>query len=270
VFAPVGATGLGRKGSGYLIADGLVLTARHVVEGATDPCEIRPLDTSDWTSATTIWPAGSADVALLALPSRDATPAELPCASLGRFDTTARAPCEAAGFPRAQLGLRDGSPVRRIERISGEVDPLTGREPGREQELLTVHVGGSTPLPDADATSPWEGMSGAALFSAGLLIGVIIADPSRFGADRLLAVPIARALVAFPTRGSPWTRCRPVVFSVEDVARTSDVLEDRCRQFSLRASCSARDLELSRFVGGSKNYPRRGLGARAERESARF
>jgi hypothetical protein len=50
VFAPAGG-GKGMTGSGYLIADGLALTARHVVEAATGLCEVRALGRSGWVVA---------------------------------------------------------------------------------------------------------------------------------------------------------------------------------------------------------------------------
>jgi V8-like Glu-specific endopeptidase len=52
VFAPVGSDGRGNKGTGYLIGDGLVLTARHVIENATGPCEVRALGHTDWPMVT--------------------------------------------------------------------------------------------------------------------------------------------------------------------------------------------------------------------------
>ena len=40
-------------------------------------------------------------------------------------------------------------------------------------------------------STPWAGISGAALFANGALVGVIVLDPDRFPPDRLLATPLA-------------------------------------------------------------------------------
>ena len=166
-------------GSGYLVSDGLVLTARHVVEGRSERCEVRPLGTSEWLPAEVVWQGGDCDAALLAAPGPKAGER----ARLGRVATGARAPCRSLGFPLAQARER----VRDTEEIVGEVVPLAGRKSG----LLTVHVEGSVPEADGSGHSPWEGYSGAALFSGSLLVGVLAIDPAHFGSDRLEAVPVS-------------------------------------------------------------------------------
>ena len=77
----------------------------------------------------------------------------------------------------------------RTEHIEGEIDPRAGLEPGGTRARLTVHILGSVPTP-RDRGSPWEGMSGAPLFSGPLLVGVVVVDPARFDPDRLEAVPL--------------------------------------------------------------------------------
>ena len=135
-----------------------------------------------------------------------------------------RAACEALGFPSAQArptGERD------TERFEGRIDPLSARKGG----LLTVHIDGSVPTEDRSGHSPWEGMSGAALFSGPLLVGVVVVDPAHFGTDRLEAVPLAalaaqtdfrEALTGDPSR-------RLALPMVEDVAAARDVLRDPYR-----------------------------------------
>lgn len=111
VFAPVGTDGLGRKGAGYLIGDGLVLTARHVIEHATGPCEVRALGATDSVPATLLWPGTEgADGALLRI---DAPVGLVERMRLGQLLGDDRAACEATGFPWAQLRRRDGRKSRR-------------------------------------------------------------------------------------------------------------------------------------------------------------
>jgi hypothetical protein len=179
VFA---ATPGGREdsfGSGYLMSDGLVLTARHVVEGASGRCEVRPLGAAEWTRAEVVWQGEECDAALLGAPEQKVDEP----VRLGRVGTAARVACRSLGFPLAQAR----GDVRDTEEIVGEIVPLAARKSG----LLTVHIEGSVPDADASGHSPWEGYSGAALFCGSLLVGVLAVDPAHFGSDRLEAAPVA-------------------------------------------------------------------------------
>jgi hypothetical protein len=178
VFAPTGSGADDSFGSGYLVADDLVLTARHVVESASGPCEVRPLGMHEWLPAEVQWLGAECDAALL----RFAGQGSEGQVRLGRLATGARAPCRSLGFPLAQAKER----VRDTEEIVGEVAPLAARKSG----LLTVHIEGSVPDQDASGHSPWEGYSGAALFCGPLLVGVLAVDPAHFGTGRLEAVPV--------------------------------------------------------------------------------
>jgi TPR repeat protein len=180
VWAPGGKTSFG---SGYLLTGDLVLTAGHVVDGLKGPCEVRPLGADDWRSAEVIR-LGGCDAALLKLKragERFAEPVRL-----GRLATEKRAPCRAVGFPLAQAKVLERRNVRDTEEMTGEIAPLSGRKKG----LLTIHVDGSVPTRGPSGRSPWEGMSGAALFSGGLLVGIVSVAPKHFGSDRLEAVPV--------------------------------------------------------------------------------
>jgi tetratricopeptide (TPR) repeat protein len=155
------------------------LTARHVVEDPDQRCEVRPLGTIEWMAATVEWRGATCDAALLKAPTLDGWAS----ARLGRLGTDGRAECRSLGFPLAQARDR----VRDTEEVVGHVIPLAARKSG----LLTVHVEGSVPEQDASGHSPWEGISGAALFCGSLLVGVLAVDPAHFGTDRLEAVPVA-------------------------------------------------------------------------------
>jgi hypothetical protein len=74
VFAGAG-DGNGRTGSGYLITDGLVLTARHVVEGVTGLCEVRAVGCAGWVVAGKPQLGGpDCDAALLPVDLADVVP----------------------------------------------------------------------------------------------------------------------------------------------------------------------------------------------------
>jgi hypothetical protein len=115
--------------------------------------------------------------------------------------------CQAVGFPRAQLhgGRRD------FEQLIGHIAPLsTGRG-----ELLTVHVHGSTPLPDPDTGSGWSGMSGAAVFVGPYLVGVVVTDPTAFAGTRVEAAPITAVMNDPPIRELLETHIPPELTALE-------------------------------------------------------
>jgi tetratricopeptide (TPR) repeat protein len=177
-------------GSGYLLGGGLVLTSRHVVDHCeSEAWDVRRRGERDWVGAECVWRGERCDAALLRVAAEDGCGDV--AAQLGRVSGDEHFACRALGFPLAQS--REGGQVRDTEDLGGEIAPLTGSESG----LLTIHIIGSVPLPDQSGHSPWEGMSGAALFSGPLIVGVIVIDPAHFGTDRLEAVPVTM-MVAEP------------------------------------------------------------------------
>jgi hypothetical protein len=92
----------------------------------------------------------------------------------------------AMGFPRV---LRDSDGTRVPDQLNGTINP--GVALGDQYDLLVTG-----PLPEASAAhpSPWAGLSGAALFSRDLIIGVVRADLPAWRHGRLSAVPLHRLL----------------------------------------------------------------------------
>ena len=180
-------------GSGYLISDSLVLTARHVVDAVAKNglLEVRPLGAETWLSASVAW-RGRCDAALLELAPSDRQEWAAERIRLGQLVTSERSPCRGLGFPWAQAEKdEDGSSVRDTEEIVGEIAPRTGLKGARHPKdwLLTIHLAGSVPSALKQG-SPWAGMSGAAVFCGPLLVGLIAVDPAKFDPDRLEAVPL--------------------------------------------------------------------------------
>jgi hypothetical protein len=199
VFAPSGAHGLGRHSSGVVLAPGLVLTARHALDGCDGDPEVRVLSGDPRRHACDVaWVGeGDCDAALLRVRGDEALGAG-GALRLGRLVGERRVGAlRAVGFPWAQVATGERDAVDRSEAIDAAVDPLSGRAPGRPDGPLVVHVEGSVPLERDDGGSPWEGMSGAALLRDDVVVGVIACDPRRFGPDRLHATPAA-ALAASP------------------------------------------------------------------------
>lgn len=201
-------------GTGYVIDTALVLTARHVLADA-ETCEVRRLipngyrfDLGAELQGDVVWRGLQHDAALVRFDEqREFAPQDF-----GRIDGVERVPCCGVGFPRAQL--KPGKPDRRdTEGISGQIAPLTGLRSG----ALTMHIEGSVPVEDGGGGSPWEGISGAALFAGPLLVGVVNLHPPNFGTSRLEAVPVA-ALAEDPEFTGIFRRETGREFAVEGAA----------------------------------------------------
>lgn len=184
-------------GTGYGITDSLVMTARHVVEGAST-CTARPLcdlggriGGSAWRQTEWRWFDRNADVALVELP--DEPWADASDRGLLQWAQTGDAvPCLTRGFPWFE-GYKDSGIVRDLATARGRVHPDSASKKG----LLTVDVD-TSPLPRQlqKELSPWGGMSGAALLSdpGRELLGVIVRHAQCHAPGRLLAVPAAQML----------------------------------------------------------------------------
>ncbi|WP_190115126.1 trypsin-like peptidase domain-containing protein [Streptomyces flavofungini] len=178
-----------RRGSGYLVGPGIVLTAAHVVTGARHARVRFDADRPGEYSVTAHvrWRHEGVDVAVLGVPSR-----QVPKAGAARFgrvpeeDLLLR--CSAAGFPRFKLRERkDGSRYRDCEHVHAVCSVLANRREG----TLDLRVAQTVPsAAGARPVSPWEGMSGAAVFSDGHIVGIVsrhhLGDGSgRLGASRV-------------------------------------------------------------------------------------
>jgi tetratricopeptide (TPR) repeat protein len=203
-----------QNGSGYLLADRLVLTCWHVVKGVDlgGRVEVRPLGrpaSAARLSASVRWflPEVTYDViknkawldaALLEIDDPGWHPAR-PYASVrfGRVPAEDRVACRGSGFPDAEYrtdeNVRDTLPVR------GLVDPLHRAKSG----MLTIRADKGTEL---EHSTDWKGGSGTALFCDSLLIGVLaLARPHDPGV--LIAVPVT-ALEDLPGFGDTLTEHR--------------------------------------------------------------
>jgi tetratricopeptide (TPR) repeat protein len=185
-----------RVGSGYLVTDGLVLTAAHVVVG-DDMVIVRQVVGRRRTrefAGVVVWSDAGADIAVVRLDGSagDEAAAGLPPLRYGRVD--GHVACEALGFPRFKL--RQDAPAagvtlqdwyRDTHQAIGTIAPLSNLRQG------TLEI--TVPPPEYDATpphSPWEGMSGAAVFAGGALVGVINEHHRSDGLGRLAARPVVQ------------------------------------------------------------------------------
>ncbi|MDV7218487.1 tetratricopeptide repeat protein [Streptomyces prunicolor] len=196
IWNPVGKC----SGTGYLVADDIVLTALHNVLGC-GVLEVRGLgDDSKWLAAEVLWPLTEppdlerepqADGALVRITDAGwLPPVGTEPVRWGRIDgglvvaDEGRLACFAVGFPRSEV--RDG--IRDTKEIRGHIERLTGLKSGG---LITAYVDGVAVPGRRDEKSRWAGASGAALFVRGRLIGVVTTDRRRdYDGDQLTAVSV--------------------------------------------------------------------------------
>jgi hypothetical protein len=170
-------------GSGFVVAPGLVLTARHVVCGDDG----KPLDephvrfTGDgapW-QARIVWP-GRPDLDAALLQLGDAAPSLAPVRWGQLIASETGVGCEAAGFPAS---MQQEDRMRDLEQMRGEINAGTGLLGHR------IYADVKSAIPRQGG---WAGMSGAALWCGPLLVGVVAWDPEAFGTGRLAAEPVTR------------------------------------------------------------------------------
>ncbi|MFD7232161.1 trypsin-like peptidase domain-containing protein [Streptomyces sp. NPDC059881] len=178
-----------RRGSGYLVSAGRVLTAAHVVVEAAGIRVRFDADRPDERTAEAAveWAHPGIDVAVLAVPGPNGAAGTLTPSSFGQVsERDVELRCSAIGFPRFKLrDDEDGTRYRDSEHVHATCTVLSNRREG----TLDLTVTPPTTPPDPQV-SPWEGMSGAAVFSSGRIIGVIgrhhLSDgPGRLAASRV-------------------------------------------------------------------------------------
>ncbi|MET8544371.1 tetratricopeptide repeat protein [Kitasatospora sp. NPDC004799] len=187
------------RGSGYLVADRLVLTAAHVLRSGevfTAEPRVQALDGERPLRARTRWirydgPEEGVDAALLEIVDPrwvpPAGPAPVAWARISDVEPGHRV--QVGGFPDAMAGRR-----RDVDQVLATVNPLSGARSGRLQ--LTV---ASAPIRTRDGRSGWAGISGGPVCTLArdgvpsALLAVVVVDPLRYS-DRLAAVPVDAVL----------------------------------------------------------------------------
>ncbi|MER7212573.1 tetratricopeptide repeat protein, partial [Streptosporangium sp. NPDC000239] len=174
------------RGSGYVVGPRLVLTSAHVTGPTGSPVEVFHPGHPQTYRGRVVWsgtPGGCDDAALVVIDDPAWRPPSGRAVRWGRTLTYRPGiPCESWGLPA--LVQREGRPADLLQ-PSGTLNP-GDRYVG---DRYVMAVTGTAPEAPMDGSSPWAGMSGAALFCGDLLAGVITADPAGRGHGHLEAVP---------------------------------------------------------------------------------
>jgi Trypsin-like peptidase domain len=186
----------GRRGSGYRVSASAILTAAHVVrDAARVQVRFNADRPGEWmTEGTVAWSDSTVDAAVVTITPRPQDEGQVAPVTFGRVaERDAVLACSAMGFPRFKLRddagqpLDDGSPSQYRDSVHavGTIAVLSNRREG------TLEVSVAPPEGDPDAErSPWEGMSGAAVWSAGRIIGLVAEHHRADGLGRLAAIRV--------------------------------------------------------------------------------
>lgn len=179
-------------GSGFVVRDGIVLTAAHVVGEGTLLVRFRG---TDERPARLLALDEATDIALIEFEGAGASAVSF---AVLRDDPALGTPnlegCVAFGFPVFAEKVRTGNdkPVRELVRVDGYVPMGEGAVEG----LATLRVPDAprdAPIPAGPlAESAWQGISGSVVFAAGHAIGVISEHHAPAGMNGLTFVPFSR------------------------------------------------------------------------------
>jgi hypothetical protein len=173
-----------------------VLTAAHVIEGAVSVRVRFDADLpGEWTAEVlSCWADPRSDLAVLTIAPREVEPA-VSVARFGRIsgDRVAVLAARTVGLPRFKLKTDDGVEHPQRYRDSHQADGSVGVLSDRREGTLELTVPPPERDPDPDV-SPWEGMSGAAVWVGDRIIGVIAKHHRSDGLGRLAAARLDLAL----------------------------------------------------------------------------
>ncbi|WP_433727994.1 tetratricopeptide repeat protein [Nocardia sp. CA-129566] len=162
-----------------------MLTSAHVVDAYGAVAMVfRPGRAGQFVGHV-VWrgtPGGRDDAALVEIDDPEWTPVEGAARRGTSVTHRPGLPCECWGVPN--VTQRAGHPMDTAQ-LTGKLNPGDGMVGDR----FLIRLEGHPPATGRDGHSPWGGLSGAAVFSGKLLIGVVAADPAAFEHSALEVVP---------------------------------------------------------------------------------
>lgn len=179
-------------GSGYLVTPTLILTAAHVADSGTVAVRFVRSDRSVLEiQAAVVWSHTGSDMAVLRLDGVAPVAADEP-ARFGRVIGSCA--WQAVGFP--WFKMRDSAPSAGAAAVDGayrDSHHAHGTlQAGSNQRSGTLElVVAAPPAQTTPDHSPWAGMSGAAVFADGVIVGVVTDHQWREGPGLLAAHAIA-------------------------------------------------------------------------------
>lgn len=207
------------RGSGYRIRADAVLTAAHLVRDAESvSLRFGPGLAGEWEAgATSWWVDPASDIAVVVF---DPRPDEhLVAPRFGSIkDGPAVLPVVAVGFPLWKLRPdAEVRPFRDSVQADGKVPVLSNWREGTLEVVVD-----EPPNARDDDLSPWQGMSGAALWSGGHIVGVIVKHHPGDGLARLAAARLDLALDHVdPAHGTTLREVLGVVGALPDTGPAS-------------------------------------------------
>ena len=241
-----------RQGSGYLLGNGLVLTAAHLL--GTELPEIVVPGAQARIRCQVLWSQYSqgCDAALLVPDWHTALKGELSDLLWGRIeDLVPRDGAFAIGYPDVQ---RDENGELDSEQLVGTLKPGSGMLGGR----MTLDSAHGAPVARQNGGSPWAGFSGSAVFLGDRLVGVVRSDPVHWQHGRVELTPAAAILdrPGFLNAVEGYTRHRIRSVRLEPPTRPDpDEFEERLRGFVLRQTGSLQVIGVNRGGDQDESWP---------------
>ncbi|MFF9349469.1 tetratricopeptide repeat protein, partial [Streptomyces sp. NPDC014734] len=181
----LGVAGPGGLGSGYGVGGDLVLTSAHVAGRAGEQAYVYRPGFAGVRGGPVVWcgtPGGRDDAALVLLGEGPPWPSPR-MVRWGRMVTDRPgAACQTWGIP--DVAQRHGQPTEAAQ-VAGRINPGSGFVGNQYVMDLRQH----RPQWPQEGTSPWGGLSGAAVFCDRLLTGVVASDRAHSGGGQLNVVP---------------------------------------------------------------------------------
>ncbi|MFI5592488.1 trypsin-like peptidase domain-containing protein [Amycolatopsis sp. NPDC051758] len=176
-------------GSGYALADGLVLTSRHVVGKLRTTCLVRP-EAGDEFIGTVLWTSDKFDAALVSVAS-DPWQGLDTRFSWAVLTGPGLARCLTLGYP----WVGKAGEERRLLELEWKVSNTTGWQTGSYE----LHLDNSSPRDRVDRSgrriSAWSGLSGGPVLTlTGQLLGIVRDEKDNYRNSALGAVRISSLL----------------------------------------------------------------------------